>query len=121
MADLNQIAVTGRVGSDAVLKTLPSGKQLMEVSIANNIGYGDYAKTLWFKCKMFGDRAAKIVQYIKKGNLLAVTGELSTNSWTGKDGTAHTDLEINISNVSFLASPKQEKPEPADYPEDISF
>lgn len=121
MSDLNTLAITGHAGGDAVLKTLPSGKQYMEVSVANNIGFGDYAKTVWFKCKMFGDRATKVVQYIKKGGLLAITGEISPNNWTGRDGEKHTDLEVVISNVSFLSSSKQETSESADYPEDTVF
>ena len=102
MADLNNITVTGRLGADAVVKTTPNGKYIMEVPIAVNIGYGDYRKTIWFKVKQFGERVNNIVGLFTKGSLVAVSGEFDTDEWTGKDSVEHKDLVIKASSLNLL-------------------
>lgn len=102
MADLNNITVTGRLGADAVVKTTPNGKYIMEVPIAVNIGYGDYRKTIWFKVRQFGERVNNIVGLFTKGSLVAVSGEFDTDEWTGKDSVEHKDLVIKASSLQLL-------------------
>lgn len=102
MADLNNITVTGRLGADAVVKTTPNGKYIMEVPVAVNIGYGDYRKTIWFKVKQFGERVNNIVSLFTKGSLVAVSGEFDTDEWTGKDSVEHKDPVIKASSLKLL-------------------
>jgi len=116
MADINDYAFTGRVGQDAKVKQLPSGKFVMEVSVANNTGYGDYKKTLWLKVKMWGERVNNIYQLFTKGATVGGCGELGTNVWEGKDGLQHTDIEVTVQNLQLLSKPKDEQ-RPAE-PED---
>ena len=116
MADINNFTFTGRLGSDAIYKTLASGKGLLECSVANNTGFGDYAKTNWLKVKMWGDRGSKVAQFLKKGSLIGGAGEVTQETWTGKDGVEHTDLIVTCMNVQILAGAKADKsePEPSD-------
>ena len=108
MADLNQFSFTGRLGADAVVKKTPNGKTYMEMSVAVGTGYGDYKKTLWVKVKQWGERVNNIVGIFTKGALVAGSGELSTNQWTGKDNTEHTDLEVTCMNIQILSSKKSD-------------
>lgn len=125
MADISAYTFTGHLGADAQVKTLTSGKSVMEMSVAINTGYGDYKKTLWAKVKVWGDRVKNIVDIFKKGALVGGTGEPELSTWTGKDMVEHTDLVITCLNVQLLTSPKktEEQPEPqeADYPEEVEF
>ena len=118
MADINNWAVTGHITKDAEYKTLATGKGLLTVSIANNTGYGDYKKTLFIKVQQWGERGQNLVQYLKKGTLIGCTGTLSTNEWDSKnDGTHHTDLQLDVSNIQILSS-KQESTEAVTPPAD---
>ena len=124
MADINSFSFTGRLGADAAVKTLPSGKHVMEMSVAINTGYGDYKKTLWAKVKVWGEKVNNIAPIFTKGALIGGSGELGTNVWTGKDNSEHTDIEITCMSVNVLSSKKPaEQPAPAesDYPEDIPY
>jgi single-strand DNA-binding protein len=124
MSDINAFTFTGRLGADAKVKTFPSGKSMMECSVANNTGYGDYAKTNWLKVKMYGDRVKNISQIFTKGALVGGTGELTTDTWEGKDGLQHTDIVVSVLNLQLLSKPRDSKPvdeEPEDYPEDTIF
>lgn len=115
MADLNSFAFTGRLTKDAQIKNV-NGKTLMELDVANNIGYGDYAKTNWLKVKMWGDRANNIAPIFKKGSLVTGCGELSTNEWTSNNtGEKHVDIVVTIMNVQLLASKKSDTAEEPEY------
>lgn len=115
MADLNSFAFTGRLTKDAAIKNV-NGKTLMELDVANNVGYGDYAKTNWLKVKMWGDRCNNIAPIFKKGSLVTGQGELSTNEWTNNNtGEKHVDLVVTVMNVQLLASKKAENAEEPEY------
>lgn len=45
--------------------------------------------------------------YLEKGQQVAVEGELQIQSYTAKDGTTRTAVEINANNVEFLAKAGQ--------------
>ena len=115
MADLNSFAFTGRLTKDVAVKNV-NGKTLMELDVANNVGYGDYAKTNWLKVKMWGDRCNNIAPIFKKGSLVTGQGELSTNEWTSSNtGEKHVDLVVTVMNVQLLASKKAENAEEPEY------
>jgi single-strand DNA-binding protein len=108
MADLNSFTFTGRLTKDAQLKTLPTGKQLLEVNAAINTGYGNYKKTLFVKINLWGVRGEKIAGFLKKGGLVGVVGVLSKNVWQGNDGTEHSDLVVDAADLQMLSSKKTE-------------
>lgn len=105
MSDINSFTFTGRLSKDAQFKQLPSGKSILELNVANNIGYGDYAKTNWLKVKMWGERGANIAPILTKGSLVGGSGELTTEEWTSnQDNTKHTDLVVTVTNIQILSS-----------------
>ena len=103
MADLNSFSFTGRCSKDAVVKKV-GNNVLMEVDVANNIGYGNYATTNWLKVKMWGERCYNIAEIFKKGTVVAGQGELTTNEWTGNDGSKHVDLVVTVFNLQVISS-----------------
>ncbi|MBP5594550.1 MAG: single-stranded DNA-binding protein [Pseudobutyrivibrio sp.] len=107
MADLSKYCFTGRLGADAVVKTTPNGKSIMEMSVAINTGYGDYKKTLWVKVKQFGDRVKNIAPIFTKGALIAGCGELDVDEWT-KDNEKHYAIVIKCMDVQILSSKKND-------------
>lgn len=111
MADVNSWAFTGRLGADAQIKSTPNGKTYMEMSAAVTIGYGQYKKTLWVKVKQWGDRTKDLAGMFTKGALIGGAGELSTNTWTDKDGKERTDLEVTCNSIQILSSKKKEEGE----------
>lgn len=102
MSDLNVMSLTGRLTKDATFGTVgSSGKQLLSMSVAVNTGFGQSKKVLFIKVNMWGERGEKIVPYLKKGTVVAVSGPLSLNEWTSVDGTAMTDLVVTTFGVDF--------------------
>ena len=106
MADLNNWSITGRLTADAEYKTLASGKNLLVMNVAVNTGFSEYAKTTFVKVQQWGDRGGKIVDYLRKGTLIACSGELSTNEWSTREGEKRVDLQITINSLQFYNTKK---------------
>ena len=121
MADLSVYSFTGCLGADAVVKTTPNGKNVMEMSVAVNTGFGDYKKTLWVKVKTWGERVNNIKDIFKKGSKVAISGEPELNTWQGKDGEQHTDVIVNCMNPIILSSKKSSDTTESEPAEDVVF
>lgn len=103
MADINSWTITGRLTKDAEYRVLASGKALLTCSVAVNTGWGEYKKTAFVKVSQWGERGAKICQYLTKGKLIGATGQLSLNTWQGKDGQERSELALDTQGIQLLA------------------
>lgn len=107
MSDLNSCSFTGRVTKDAVVESIGTkGTQITKFSIANNTGFGQYAKTNFFNVQVWGKAGVAIAEYLKKGKQIAVTGMLENQKWTGKDGLEHDSWNLTCQSVTLLADAK---------------
>ena len=107
MSDLNSCSFTGRVTKDAVVESIGAkGTQVTKFSIANNTGFGQYAKTNFFNVQVWGKAGVAIAEYLKKGKQIAVTGMLENQKWTGKDGLEHDSWNLTCQSVTLLADAK---------------
>lgn len=118
MADVYSVTFTGRLTRDAVNKIVGS-TSVTEFDVANNFGYGDKAGVQYRKCSLWGKRGDALKQYLTKGQLVCVSGQETTNSWTDKDGVKRNDIVINVSDVALLGGKKDDNdpPPPDDVPE----
>lgn len=104
----NVFSFTGTVGRDAEVRYTPSGLAVLSVTVANNIGFGDKQQTLWVRVALFGKRAEGNLQnYLKKGQQVFVSGELSQNEYKANDGSMKTSLEL-VANIIDLIGKKGE-------------
>jgi len=100
---MNSFSFTGRLTRDADFRVTPSGLAVLKVSVANNTGFGDKQKTNYVNCTLFGKRAeSKLKDILKKGQEVAVSGELNLNQFTKKDGTASSSLECNVNSIDLI-------------------
>ena len=53
----NVFSFIGTVGRDAEVRYLPSGQAVLNVTVANNVGFGDKQQTLWVRVALWGKRA----------------------------------------------------------------
>ena len=107
MSDLNSCSFTGRVTKDAVVESIGAkGTQITKFSIANNTGFGQYAKTNFFNVQVWGKAGVAIAEYLKRGKQVAVTGMLENQRWTGKDGLEHDSWNLTCQSVTLLADAK---------------
>ena len=55
----NVFSFTGTVGADAEVRYAASGMAVLNVRVANNIGFGDKQQTLWIRVALFGNFAVE--------------------------------------------------------------
>jgi single-strand DNA-binding protein len=95
------ISITGRVGGDAETRQAGSGT-VTNFNCAVDQGWGDSKQTNWFRVAIWGERGSKLAQYIKKGEKVAVTGELVIGEYNGKP-----QYEIRAAEIDPFMSGKQ--------------
>ena len=110
---MNNLSATGNAGNDAEVRFTSDGTAIASWSIALTSGYGKNEKTTWLRCNMFGKRGETIAQYIKKGSQVGVNGEISLNTYKGKDGAEKTSLECNVQAVTLLGKTEPSAPKEA--------
>lgn len=72
----NKTIISGNIGKGEVRVT-PNGKTVCNFSIADQLGFGDDAKTQWWECSLWGKRAEneKLTSLLVKGSRVTVMGE----------------------------------------------
>jgi single-strand DNA-binding protein len=91
------------VGRDAEVRYLPSGQAVLTVNLANNVGFGDKQQTNWIRGILWGKRAeGSLKDYLKKGQQVFISGELTTSEYEKKDGTKGFQVEVNANTIDLI-------------------
>jgi single-strand DNA-binding protein len=113
---MNVLTVSGNIGRDAEVRNA-GGTAVAGFSLAMKSGYGDKAQTIWLDCSIWGKQAESgLVQYLKKGQFVVVSGEMGTREHDGK-----TYITLRVNNVTLggkqdsqqQAAPVQQRQQPA--------
>jgi single-strand DNA-binding protein len=105
MADLNRVVLIGRLTRDAELKYTANGQAVCKFSIAvnrrkkNGDQWVDEAN--FFDIVLWGRQGESLNQYLVKGKLVGVDGELRQDRWE-QDGQNRSKVEIVVSNIQLL-------------------
>ena len=94
------VTACGRLGADPDVKTIGEGKQVCNLRIASK----EYNGTEWINATAFGKDAEFAGTYLKKGDMVMVTGRLQTRKWTNKDGQERYTTEIVVSRLEGVGS-----------------
>ncbi|NOT84510.1 MAG: single-stranded DNA-binding protein [Methylococcaceae bacterium] len=114
----NVFSFTGTVGRDAEVRPTPSGQTVLNVTVANNIGFGDKQQTMWVRVALWGKRAeGSLAQYLKKGQQVFVSGELSMREYQATDGTTKSSLELNANIIDLVGKRNEQTGQGAPAPQ----
>ena len=97
---INVFTASGRCGQDMEVRFTPGGKAIGQFSLPVETGFGDNKKTSWVTCKVFGERAEKLAQYVTKGAAVTVTGAFQLDEWE-KDGVKHSRPCILVNDIQL--------------------
>lgn len=107
---LNLAQIIGRTGKDPEVRYLPSGEAVTNVSIATSEKWKDKATgeqredTQWHRVSFFGKLAEIVGQYVKKGDLIYVSGKIVNRTYTDKNGVEKNSTEIRAAEMRMLGS-----------------
>lgn len=94
MPYVSRAQVMGHLGRDVESKTMQSGKELHEFSVAVTEKRGAEKVTSWFTVKSWGELPAWKKKELRKGALVMAMGRLSVETWEGRDGKQGTKVVI---------------------------
>jgi len=99
--------VVGHLGRDPEMRYTPSGTPVTTFTVATNRRWTDaqgqtQEKTTWFRVSAWAKLAELCNQFLLKGRLVLVEGEIDASAFTGQDGQPHCTLELTARTVRFL-------------------
>ena len=104
---LNKVMVIGRLGRDPELKYTQAGAPVCTLNVATDESYKDnngqkVERTEWHRVVVFQKAAENCSQYLAKGSLVFVEGNLQTRKWQDQQGQDRYVTEIRAHRVQFL-------------------
>lgn len=105
MTDINHVVIIGHLTRDVEVKYLPNGTPVANLSIAVNRSKkeGDQCieLTSFFNVQLWGNTAENLKQYLVKGKMIVVDGELRQDRWE-KDGQQQSRVYIYSRDIQLV-------------------
>lgn len=120
MSDINNVSLTGRLTRDPELRVTAGGTQLLSFTLAFNTSVRNRQTGEWdergnfIDCTMFGKRAEALLNFLAKGQKVAIARKLRYATWD-KDGQRHSKLDLIVDDIEFLGQ-RQGAAQPAQAP-----
>ena len=105
---LCKVMIIGNLGADPEMRYTPSGRPVTQFNVAvnqstKNQQTGEWVEaTDWFRVSVWGDRAERAAENLRKGNKVFVEGRFKTREFEGRDGQKRTSLEITADSLVNL-------------------
>lgn len=106
--DLNKHQCIGRLGQDPEVRYNQAGSAITTVSVACGTSWKDKdtgekkERTEWIRYVAFGKLAEIMGEYLRKGSLVYLSGELRTRKWQDQSGQDKYTTEIIASEMQML-------------------
>lgn len=112
MAD---ITLTGNLGSDSEMSFTPNGKAKLEFSVGDTPRrlnrdtnqWEDAGETTWWRVTEWGDKAEALVEVLRKGTKVLVTGTAGVRTFDKKDGSKGFSAEIKPRQIAIIPKPQR--------------
>ncbi len=107
MDGLNQVTLIGSVGKDAEVKFVGEKSQVAKFSLATNRSYKTASgekktDTEWHNIEVWAETAKFAGQYVKKGGLVLVVGEIRYEKFDDKEGKTQYRTKIVAQRIQLL-------------------
>lgn len=100
---MNYIAFDGRITRDIEISTSKDGKEFARFTVAvdRRVKKGEEKKADFIDCVVFGQGAAFLNRFFKKGDGIVVEGTLTSDKYTNKDGKSVTRWSVLVDKMGF--------------------
>ena len=105
---LCKISIIGNLGRDPELRYTPNGRPVATFSVAvnqatKNQQTGEWVEaTDWFRVSVWGDRAERAAESLRKGSRVFVDGRFRTREYETNDGRKGMSLDVSADTVVGL-------------------
>lgn len=115
----NVVFISGNLTRDPEIRVTANGGTILRFGIANNVrtrSNGEWTdKTGFYNVEMFGNKAAAVAKYLRKGLRVHIVGRLDYQSWTNKAGESRTAVVIIADDVETPPKGTESPQEPQYY------
>ena len=111
---LNQITIMGRLTRDVELRHTQQGTPVASFTVAveRDFQSGGERQTDFIDCVAWRQAGEFAAKYFQKGSMAVVSGRLESRRWEDKNGGKRTNWEINVDNLYFGESRRNDAPSP---------
>lgn len=113
---MNSVQLIGRFVKDIDIRTVNEKTVVANFTLAVN-GYSD--KTDFINCVAFNKTAENLAKWTKKGDIIGITGSITTGSYENKNGSKVFTTDVLVNNFTFL--PNSRKDEKQEQPQETPF
>ncbi|OYQ75827.1 single-stranded DNA-binding protein [Wohlfahrtiimonas chitiniclastica] len=111
---INKVILLGHLGRDPEVKYMPNGNAVANMTIATSESWKDrnsgqpQERTEWHRVVIFGKLADIAGQYLRKGSLVYIEGQLQTRKWTDQSGQDRytTEIVVNVTGTMQMLDRK---------------
>jgi len=103
-----RLIIVGRLGRDPEMRYTPQGTPVTNLNVATDRSWTDASgqrqeRTTWFRVSVWGKQAESCNQYLSKGRMVLVEGEINEPQvYQRRDGEWAASLDMRAFNVRFL-------------------
>ena len=76
-------------------------------SVGANSGHGAYKRTQYFKLNAWRELGENCAKYLSKGRQVYIEGTPYVNTYTDKNNTTHSSLDVLVEKIEFLQDGKR--------------
>lgn len=105
---INKVILLGHLGQDPDVRLMPNGNSVANLTIATSESWKDKQtgqqqdRTEWHRVVIFGKLAEIAGQYLRKGSLVYIEGQLQTRKWQDKNGQDRYTTEVVVNMTGTL-------------------
>ena len=100
---VNKAIIVGHLGRDPESRSFQNGGKIVSLRVATSESWRDKAsgerkeKTEWHSVSITNEALAKVAeQYLRKGSMVYIEGQIETRKWQDKDGADRYSTEIAV-------------------------
>ena len=99
---MNIIMIIGNLTSDPKRIATRDGKEFAAFSVAVNEKTNGQENATFYRCSAWGALGVPILNYLHKGDKVAVCGDLRPSTYTDQQGQTRMSLDINVMRCEFV-------------------
>ena len=99
---MNSVNIMGRIATDLTLRPVRSSAGVVlnfRVAVDRYAGGGKV--TDFIRCTAWGKTAERICTYLTKGNMIAITGSLTTGDYVDRNGIRRFTTDVFVRDFYF--------------------
>jgi single-stranded DNA-binding protein len=104
---VNVFTFSGNLGNDCRVNTV-GGTDVCNFSVACTSGFGDKKQTHWIDCAYWGNGGKAVSPYLKKGQAVVVSGEVSLTPATDK---YPAKIVVRVNSLTLAGGKREDAPQ----------